>query len=138
MSDVIKVGDTVSYTGQHSMATIDKTKLKVEAVIPSAELLVASGIDEAGNIKCIMSGIGYFSLNKKSEAEKLEDLLESLGKEAFCKVMAETIEKHNELHQHVIANLNQLKASGVQYVTPASVEKYLYDLAQYVGSKLDK
>ena len=136
MSNAIKVGDTVRYTGHYSMTTVDHTKLKVEAIIPSAELLVASGINEAGNIKCIMSGIRYFSLNKKSEAEKLQDLLRDVGNDAFCKIMAETIEEHNKLHKHILSNLEILLSR--ELVTGTSATTYVHNMILSITQRLDK
>lgn len=73
----------------------------------------------------------------KSEAEKLQDLLSDVGNDAFCKIMAETIEKHNALHNHGQANLDHL-STGLAQRTPANVESYLRDLVEYIGKQLDK
>lgn len=136
MSDTeIKVGDTVHYTG-HSIDMVDQTKLKVEAVIPAANMLVASGVNEVGKVLCIMNGIEYFSLAKKSEEEKLQDLLRDVGNDAFCKIMAETIEKHNGLHKQVVSSLQQLNNSGLIMSTGACM--HLDNLVSYIGSQLDK
>lgn len=134
-STEIKIGDTVTYKGLHVLHSIDPTNLKVEAVIPSADMIVASGTTELGVVKCLMSGTSYFSLNKKSEAEKLQDLLKEVGNDAFCKIMAETIEKHNGLHQTTIRNLEALLSSSL---IAGETAAYISHVVLSITSKLDK
>ena len=137
MSDTeIKVGDTVAYHGNYAMPTLDRTKLKVEAVIPSADRIVVTGLTESGDVACIMASSSYFSLSKKTEAEKLQDLLRDVGNDAFCKIMAETIEEHNKLHKHILSNLEILLSR--ELVTGTSATTYVHNMILSITQRLDK
>lgn len=138
MSDTeIKIDDTVAYHGNYAMPTLDMTKLKVEAVIPSADKIVVTGLTESGDVTCIMASSSYFSLSKKTEEEKLKDLLHSVGVDAFCKIMAETIEKHNELHQQVIKELDKMSLRFYSLSAPFQLNN-ICELKQFIEKQLDK
>lgn len=73
----------------------------------------------------------------KSEAEKLQDLLSDVGNDAFCKIMAETIEKHNTLHvgcRDVLSGIRELCSNGLNNLAI----KAAAELQELIEKQLDK
>lgn len=73
----------------------------------------------------------------KSEAEKLQDLLRDVGNDAFCKIMAETIEEHNKLHKEVVRELDVVCSTFWSMDAPLTLNR-IDTLRHSVFKKLDK